>query len=92
MSYFLLMSSDDEEEDTVEPSVALLSGKLFVPETPCYGFEEDEEEENNEEVDDDNEQKQKNSVRENKCKRLTVSNNSKKSKTHYLLTMCHVIS
>ena len=57
MSYFLVMSSDDEEGDTVEPSVSLLPEEGFVAETPCYGFEEDEEEENYEEVDDDNEQK-----------------------------------
>ena len=59
MSDFLVMSSDDEEGDTVEPSVPLLSEPGFVAETPCYGFEEDEEEENDVEVDDDNEPKQK---------------------------------
>ena len=58
MSYFLVMSSDDEEGDTVEPSVPLLSEKGLVAETPCYGFEEDEEEENDKEVDNDNAQKQ----------------------------------
>ena len=58
-SYFLETSSDDEEEDTVEPSIPLLSEPGFVAETPCHGFEEDEEEENDVEVDDDNEPKQK---------------------------------
>ena len=67
------MSSDDEEGDTVEPSVPLLSEKGFFANTPCYGFEEDEEEENDEEVDDDNEQTQL-----NKSKRLTVSNKNNK--------------
>ena len=38
MSYFLEMSSDDEEDNTVEPSVPLLSEKGIVAETPCYGF------------------------------------------------------
>ena len=73
------MSSDDEDEETVEPSVPLLSDKGFVAETPCYGFEEDEEEENDEE-DDYNEQKHNNPIRDNKRKRFTVSNKSKKFK------------
>ena len=46
MSYFLVMSSDDEEGDTVELSESLLPEEGFVAETPCYGFEEDEEKEN----------------------------------------------
>ena len=79
MSYFLVTSSDDEEGDTVGPSVPLLSEKRFFAKTSCYGFEEDEEEENDEEVDNDNEQK-KDSVRDNKRKRLKISNNSKKYK------------
>ena len=89
------MSSDDEEEDTVEPSVPLLSKPGFVAETPCYGFENDKEEENDEEVDeeekndeeenDDNAPKQKTSVRENKRKRLTVSNKSSKSKKNIVI-------
>ena len=33
------MSTDDEEVETVEPSVSLLTKKGFVAETPCYGFE-----------------------------------------------------
>ena len=52
------MSSEDEG-DTVEPSVPLLSEPGFVAETPCYGFEEDEEEENDKDEDDDNAPKQK---------------------------------
>ena len=84
---FLEMILDDEEEDTVEPSVALMSEKGFVAETPCYGFEEDEEEENDEEVDDDNEQKI-DTVRDNKRKRLTVSNNSKKLKNNIIIEPC----
>ena len=74
------MSSDDEEGDTVEPSVPLLSEPGFVAETPCYGFEEDEEEDNDEVEDDDNTPKQNHSLRENKRKRLTVSNRGNKSK------------
>ena len=46
------MSNDDEELDTVEPSVSLLTKPGFVIETPYYGFEEDEEE-----LDVNNEQK-----------------------------------
>ena len=33
-SYFLEMSTDDEEGDTVEPSAPLLSKPGFVAETP----------------------------------------------------------
>ena len=80
MSYFLEMSSEDKEKNTVEPSIPLLSEPGFVAETPCYSFEVDEEGKNDEEEDDDNAPKQKKSVRENKCKRLTVSNKGNKSK------------
>ena len=73
-----MISSDNEEGDTVDPSVPLLSEKGFVAETPSYGFGEDEEEENDKEVDDDNEQNQNNYVRENKRKILTVSNKGNK--------------
>ena len=68
----------DEEEDTVEPSIPLLSEPGFVAETPCHGFEEDEAEENDKEDDDDNAPKQNKSVKENKRKRLTVSNKGNK--------------
>ena len=80
MSYFLEMSSDDKEWGTVESSVPLLSEPVFVAETPCYSFEVDEEEENDKEEDDDNAPKQNKSVKENKRKRLTVSNKGNKSK------------
>jgi len=43
MSYFLEMSSEDKEKNTVEPSIPLLSEPGFVAETPCYSFEVDEE-------------------------------------------------
>ena len=83
-----MISSDDEDEDTVEPSVPLLSEKGYVAETPWYGFEKNEEEENDKEVDDYNEQKQKNPIRDNKRKRFTVSNKSKKSKKYIIIQPC----
>ena len=79
------MSYDDEEVDTVEPSVSLLSEREIVAETPCYGFEEDEEEEDDQEEDSDNEQKQINTVREKKRKRVAVSNKSKTPKKNLVI-------